>query len=368
MRIADIVSVLEKWAPPSLQESYDNAGLLLGRPENDCTGVLCALDATEAVLDEARQLGVNMILVHHPIIFSGLRRINGNNYVERTILKAIEYRMAIYACHTNLDNLLQGVNGRMADRLGLINRTLLAPKPAMLKKLFTFAPRADADKVRNALFEAGAGHIGHYSHCSFNTEGLGSFLPGEGSQPHIGQPGVLHFENEVKLEVLFPAHLEANLIRALKAAHPYEEVAYDIVPLANEHQELGAGLLGDLQDPLAPENFLELLQKQFCLPLVRHTAPPNRPIRKVALCGGAGSFLISKALAAGADAFVTADLKYHEFFDADGRLLLADIGHYESEQFTIDLLQEFLLQKFPTFAVLKTKVETNPVQYFKAGS
>jgi dinuclear metal center YbgI/SA1388 family protein len=368
MRIADIVNVLETWAPASLQESYDNAGLILGNPDWECRGVLCSLDATEAVVEEAIQSGVNLIVAHHPIIFSGLKRINGKNYVERTILKAIENKIAIYAIHTNLDNLLDGVNGRMADRMGLINRSILAPKTAILKKLYTFAPVADADKVRNALFDAGAGHIGRYSNCSFNSEGLGSFLPGEGTQPHVGQKGEMHFEKEVKLEVIFPAWLEKRLIAALKTAHPYEEVAYDIVPLTNEHQGIGAGLLAELNQPMEPEIFLAMLQEQFCLPIVRHTAPPGRPIQKVALCGGAGSFLISKALAAGADAFVTADLKYHEFFDAEGRLLLADIGHYESEQFTIDLLQEFLQQKFPTFAVLKTKVETNPVQYFQAKS
>ena len=364
MKIADIVACLEALAHPSLQESYDNAGLLTGNAGWECTGILCTLDATEEVVDEAITKKFNLVVAHHPIIFGGLKKINGKNYVEKTVIKAIKNDIAIYAIHTNLDNVLTGVNGRIAALLGLENTRVLAQKTAALKKLFTFAPADKAAAVRQALFDAGGGHIGQYSECSFNSPGTGTFRASEGANPYVGAIGEQHQENEVKIEVIFPAYLQSPLVAALKAAHPYEEVAYDVVALENTHSGTGSGVVGEWPEGLDEKAFLERLKSVFNIPVVRHTALTGRPIRRVAVCGGAGSFLISKALAAGADAYVTADLKYHEFFDADGRMLLADIGHYESEQFTINLLQEVLEQKFPTFAVLKTGVKTNPVHYF----
>lgn len=364
MLILDIVKELEAWAPPALQESYDNAGLIVGDPQAVCTGIICALDATEAVVDEAKAAGANLIVAHHPIVFSGIKKLTGKNYVERTVISAIRNGVAIYACHTNLDNLLEGVNREMAARIGLLNGRILAPRPGTLRKIASFVPVAHADRVRQAMFDAGAGEIGQYSSCSFNTAGVGTFLAGNDTQPFVGERGELHREPELRVEMLYPVFREGAILRAMKEAHPYEEVAFDIYPLSNSHPGIGAGLIGQLAEPLSLDVFLDLLSEKFNQPVLRHTAPTGRPIRTVAICGGAGSFLITNAIAQGADAFVTADLKYHEFFDADGRLLLVDIGHYESEQFTIGLLQEFLLQKFPTFAVLKTKVETNPVHYF----
>lgn len=364
MKITAITSFLESLAPPVLQESYDNAGLITGSPDWECTGILCSLDATEDVIAEAVSRGCNLVVAHHPIVFGGLKRITGANYVERTVIAAIRQNIAIYAIHTNLDNVLDGVNGRMAALLDLQDLRVLAPRPQTLRKLFTFAPVAHAAAVRAALFAAGAGQIGRYGECSFNAEGTGTFTAGQGTQPFVGQQSVPHAEAEMKIEVIYPAHLEASIIKALLAAHPYEEVAYDLVPLANTHPGIGAGLIGRLPQALSQNDFLALLRKQFGTPMIRHTRLAQTPVEWVALCGGAGSFLISNALRAGAHAFVTADLKYHEFFDANDRLLLADIGHYESEQFTIDLMQEVLEQKFPNFAVLKTKVETNPVRYY----
>lgn len=364
MRINTIISFLESLAPPVLQESYDNAGLITGSGDWECTGILCSLDATEPVIEEAVRLGCNLVVAHHPIVFGGLKRLNGKNYVEKTVIAAIKKDIAIYAIHTNLDNIMTGVNGRMAQVLGLQNLQILSPKPGTIRKLFTFVPVAHAATVREALFAAGAGQIGRYGECSFNAAGTGTFTAGQGTQPFAGAEGVPHEEAEIKVEVIFPAHLEQAVTKALLTTHPYEEVAYDLVILGNTHPQIGAGIVGQLSEALPANGFLDLLRQRFHTPLIRHTAPGNRPIQKVALCGGAGSFLISNALRAGADAFVTADLKYHEFFDANDRLLLADIGHYESEQFTIDLLQEVLEQKFPNFAVLKTKVETNPVRYY----
>jgi dinuclear metal center YbgI/SA1388 family protein len=329
----------------------------------DCKGIICALDATEEVIKEAIERKCNMVIAHHPIIFGGLKKINGKNYVEKTIIAAIKNDIAIYAIHTNLDNVITGVNGKIAAMLGLKDVTILAPKEGQLKKLFTFVPVANAATVREAIFDAGAGHVGNYSECSFNTEGTGTFKAGDGTNPFVGKIGDQHSEHEVKIEVIFPAFIETALIAALKKAHPYEEVAYDIVMLTNQHQEIGAGIIGQLAEKIDPPAFVQQLKTVFKVPIVRHTALPLKPLQRIAVCGGAGSFLISKALTAGADAFVTGDMKYHEFFDANDRMVICDVGHYESEQFTIDLLQEILAQKFLNFAVLKTAVRTNPVYY-----
>lgn len=364
MKIMEAIQVLEQAAPLSYQEGYDNAGLLTGNSNWNCTGILCTLDATEQVIMEAKERRCNLVVAHHPIIFGGLKKITGRNYVEKSVISAIKHDIVIYAIHTNLDNVLHGVNNRIADRLGLVSRRILAPKDGQLMKLCSFVPLAQADELRTALFEAGAGHIGRYSDCSFNVEGTGTFKGGAGTNPFAGNPGELHREKEVKLEVIFPAHLQSRLVAALLKSHPYEEVAYDIIPLANEHPEVGSGLIGELPEPVTEEGFLHILKNAFELSIVRHTPLLGKKIQKVALCGGAGSFLTGRALAAGADVYVTADVKYHEFFDANDRLVIADIGHWESEQFTTDLLVDILQAKFPTFAVLKSAINTNPVRYF----
>lgn len=364
MKIAEIISFLESIAPPSLQESYDNAGLLTGHHNWICSGILVTLDATEEVINEAKAKNCNLIVAHHPIIFSGLKKLNGKNYIEKAVIAAIKNDIAIYAIHTNLDNIISGVNGRIADLLGLKNISVLLAKDNCLKKLFTFVPVSEAGKVRNAIFEAGGGHIGNYSECSFNVEGTGTYKAGEHTNPFIGKIGEQHREPEIKIEVIFPAWIENKIIQSLLTAHPYEEVAYDIVCLDNTFQQIGSGIIGELKDPLNEVIFLDKLKEVFNLKIIKHTMLKQAPVKKVAICGGAGSFLISKALTAGADFFITSDIKYHEFFDANGTIVIADIGHYESEQFTVDLLKDVLEQKFTTFAVLKTEVITNPVQYY----
>jgi dinuclear metal center YbgI/SA1388 family protein len=364
MKIKDVITSLESLAPPSLQEGYDNAGLITGDETADCRGILVSLDATEPVVDEAIKKGCNLVIAHHPIVFSGLKRITGKNYVQRTIIKAIRNDIALYAIHTNLDNIINGVNGRIASLLGLKDISILSSKENQLKKLYTFVPAADADKIRRALFDAGGGHIGNYDECSFNAEGFGTFKGDLTTDPYVGKPGELHRENEIKIEVVFPAWIEARIIKNLLSAHPYEEAAYDIVKLDNKFPAVGSGIVGELEAPMEETSFLLLLKEKFGLTIIKHTQLLSKPIKKVAACGGAGSFLISSALTEGADIYITSDIKYHEFFDANGKMVIADIGHYESEQFTINLLQEFLEQKFPTFAVLKTEVNTNPVRYF----
>jgi dinuclear metal center YbgI/SA1388 family protein len=364
MKIKEILSAIEVFAAPELQEEYDNAGLITGNGAWDCTGVLCTLDVTVDVIAEAKEKGCNLIVAHHPIVFKGLKRINGKNYVEQVMIAAIKEDVAIYAAHTNLDNVVLGVSGKMAEKLGLKNIKTLAPKPKMLRRLITFAPHDKAEEVRKAVFAAGAGHIGQYSDCSFNSKGVGTFKADEGADPYVGKVGELHEEEETKIEIVYPFYLEQQVVNALVDNHPYEEVAYDIFTMENVHYGIGAGVIGELESPVKEQQFLQTLKTTFQCGAIRHTPLTGKAVQKVALCGGAGSFLTKVAIAAGADIYITGDVKYHEFFDADGRLVLADIGHYESEQFTIDLLHDLIAKKFPTFAVLKTTVNTNPVQYF----
>lgn len=363
MKIKEIIQAIEAFAPLQYQESYDNAGLIFGNAGWDVTNVLLTLDATEAVIDEAIEKNCNLVIAHHPIVFGGLKKINGNNYVERVAIKAIKHDIAVYAAHTNLDNVRNGVCAEMATRLGLQQSRVLSPKNNLLKKLYTFVPHADAERVRAALFAAGAGHIGHYSECSYNAEGTGTFRGDESTQPHAGVPGERHFEPETKLEVIFPVYLETRIIQALLASHPYEEVAYDVISLENAHPQVGSGLIGELPEAMEETAFLQLVKDRFQTGCVRFTPLRGKKVKKVALCGGAGSFLLKKAIAAGADAYISADFKYHEFFDAENQLIIADIGHFESEQFTVELFYHILTEKFRNFAPLKSTIKTNPVNY-----
>ena len=364
MKIHDITSYLETVAPLSLQESYDNAGLITGNGQWECTGIITSLDATEEVVLEAIAKKCNLIVAHHPIIFGGLKKIIGKNYVEKTIIAAIKNDIAIYSIHTNLDNVLQGVNGRIADKLGLINRRILQPKKDVLKKLITFVPTEKLEEVRNAIFNAGGGQVGNYSECSFTVSGEGTFKGNEQTKPYIGKVGERHTEKETRIEIIFPEWIENSVLKAMISVHPYEEVAYDILSLDNQYQNIGSGLTGELEKPISEADFLDLLKKAFKLSIIRHTPLKGKMVKKIALCGGSGSFLTGVAIASGADFYVTGDVKYHEFFDANGKLVIADIGHYESEQFTIDLLFDILSEKFLSFAVLKTGIITNPVHYF----
>lgn len=363
MKISAIINFLETVAPPALQENYDNCGLIIGSGSWECKGVLVTLDATEEVVLEAVTQGCNLIVAHHPIIFSGLKKLNDAHYVGRAVISAIKNDIAIFAIHTNLDNVLHGVNGKMAAMLGLKNITILKPLTGQLGKLVTFVPHDHLEAVRTALFDAGAGHIGNYDETGFYSEGTGSFRAGPGADPFVGELGVRHYEKETRLEVIYPLHKQQNLVARLKEAHPYEEVAYDLLTLQNLDSSVGSGMIGELETDWDEQEFLRRVAVIFGLKVVRHTALLGKSIRKVAICGGAGSFLITNALRSGADIYLTSDLKYHEFFEADGKLVLADIGHFESEQFTVNLLFDLIQEKFPNFAVLKSGVETNPVQY-----
>ena len=362
--IKDVASYLEKVAPLSLQESYDNAGLLVGSFSEEVKGILISLDCTEDIISEAIARKCNLVVSHHPIIFSGLKKLNGKTYVERTVIKAIQNNVAIYAIHTNLDNVMEGVNKKIAEKLGLKNLKILSSRKNQLRKIVTFCPEDHAEKIRSALFAAGCGHIGMYDECSYNLQGTGTFRALEGAKPYIGKKGERHSEVEIRIESVFPAHLENQIVAALIKSHPYETVAYDIYSLENANQDIGSGMVGDCNDEMDEKEFLKYLKNAMQTASIRHSALLNKKVKKVAICGGSGSFLLEAAVQSGADFFVTADYKYHQFFDADKRIVIADIGHYESEQFTSELLKELLVRNFSTFAVRLTELVTNPVQYY----
>lgn len=362
--IADIINFLETLAPLHLQEEYDNCGLVCGSSSTTALGAIVALDLTEEVVDETLGKGFNLIIVHHPPIFKGLKKIDANDPVTRILLRCIQHEISVYAIHTNLDNVIWGVNGEIAARMGLNNLQVLAPKAGTHFQLNTYVPSAHAEGVKNAIFEAGAGAIGLYNECSFSSLGEGTFKALEGANPFIGEKGLRHLEQEQKLEFIFPVHLQTQVMMALKAAHPYETVAYNILPLENHFHELGAGAIGTLPEPVAEKDVLLMLKSIFKTVTIRHSPFTGKPIKTIALCGGSGKSLINNALRNKADLYFTGDLGYHDFFLPAGRMLLADIGHFESEQYTSDLLERVIKEKFPTFAVLKTGRYTNPVNYF----
>jgi dinuclear metal center YbgI/SA1388 family protein len=363
MQLKEIASILENFAPLSLQESYDNSGLIVGSPDQEITGILLTIDVTEEVVEEALKKKANLIISHHPFIFTGLKKITGNNYIERTAIKAIKNDTAIYAAHTNLDAVYNGVSRRMAEKLELKNCKILSPLKGKLSKLVTFIPLSHLDMVRDAIFNAGAGNIGNYDYCSFNVQGKGSFRGNEETNPFAGEKGKLHFEDEIRFETIFPNYLQNNIIKALLSAHPYEEVAYDIYPLQNAFEKAGAGILGEVEEPIDELKFLEKIKKTFHTGCIRHTSLRNKPVKRVALCGGSGSFLLDDSIKNEADIFISADFKYHQFFDSEGKIIIADIGHYESEQFTKEIFYEILTKKISNFAVHFSDTNTNPIKY-----
>ncbi|NOR86551.1 MAG: Nif3-like dinuclear metal center hexameric protein [Bacteroidales bacterium] len=364
MKLHQILKELQNWAPFQYQESYDNSGLLVGSVDSDIHKILISLDITESVIKEAIEGRFNLIISHHPIIFSGIKSLTGKNEEERVLLSAIKNDIAIIAMHTNLDNVHHGVNSTISKKLGLLNTEILKPKNGTLKKLTVFIPEKHHDIVRKAVFEAGAGHIGNYKECSFGVSGTGTFKAEELSNPFVGVVNQFHEESEIRMETVFPANLQSKVIQAIIKSHPYEEPAYDIYSLDNKNLKIGAGIIGDLPEPMEEKDFLNFLKEQLQTNCVRHTSFRNKKVSKVALCGGSGSFLIKDAKAAKADIFITGDVKYHDFFEANNHLMIADVGHYESEQFTKDLIGEFLIKIFPNFAVQISEHHTNPIKYF----
>lgn len=363
MQLRQITQFIESIAPLEFQESYDNSGLLIGHPDDEISGVLITLDITEDIIDEAISKNANLIIAHHPLIFSGIKKLNNKNDIERCIRKAIKNDLAIYAAHTNLDSVFGGVNSKISEKLELQDCRILAPTPNFLRKLVTFVPCNEAMRVREAIFSAGAGNIGNYDSCSFNTQGTGSFKGNDQANPYVGKKNQLHYEDEIRIETIFPKHIQSRVIQSLLNAHPYEEVAYDIYPLENEYQQFGIGMIGNLKTPISELDFLRNLKDTFHCKVIKHTKLLGKPVQRIAICGGSGSEFLNKAIAQNADVFISGDFKYHQFFDARQKIIIADIGHYESEQFTKEVFYELLTKKFPKFAIHLSDIITNPINY-----
>ena len=362
-KIKEILSILEEMAPLAYAEDFDNVGLLVGNQENEATGILVCHDALESVIDEAILKNCNLVVCFHPIIFSGLKKITGKNYVERSVLKAIKNDIAIYAVHTALDNHKNGVNKIFSDALGMVNTRILVPKQNFIQKLVTYTIPENVEELRNALFEAGAGKIGNYEDCSFNSKGIGTYMGNEDSNPEIGERFEFVENDEIKIEVTFEKQLQSKILKALFKNHVYEEVAYEIYDLQNTHQNIGLGMIGELEKPMSETEFLNFVKDKMQCGSIRHSTMLGKPIQKVAVLGGSGSFAIKNAIQANADVFLTADLKYHNFYEAENQIVLADIGHFESERFTKNYIVDFLKKKIPNFAVNFSEENTNPVKY-----
>ena len=363
MKIKDIIAILEAMAPTAYAEDFDNVGLLTGNDGATATGIMVCHDALESVIDEAISKNCNIVVCFHPILFSGLKKITGKNYVERAVIKAIKNDIALYAVHTALDNHKQGVNKIFCDALGLTETRILIPKEGFIRKLVTYTIPENAETLRNALFDAGAGNIGNYEYCSFTSIGMGSYQGNADSKPEVGAPGEFVEAQEIKIEVTFEKHLEGKILKALFSSHIYEEAAYEVYTLDNRHQNIGLGMTGELATPMEEAAFLQFVRDTMKAGGIRHSAYTGRMIKKVAVLGGSGSFAIKNAIASGADAFLTADLKYHQFYEAEGKLLLADIGHFESERFTSDYMAGFLSERIQEIPVVISGVNTNPVYY-----
>ena len=363
MILSVITSYLNSTIPLSLQESYDNCGLLVGNPESDIKGALICLDITAEVLVEAIEKNCNLVISHHPLIFTGIKRVTGKRESEELVIRAIKENIAIFALHTNLDNHFDGVNRQLCSKLGILNPEILRPMTGILRKLVTFCPVSHAVQVRQAIFDAGAGQIGNYDNCSYNLHGEGTFRALEGANPFVGEVGKLHNETEVRIETIFPGYLENAVLTSLKNTHPYEEVAYDIYPLANKHNRIGAGMIGTLPEAMDAEKFLIHIKEILQVGCIRHTNLKNKKVHRIAVCGGSGSFLINDAIFCNADIYITGDIKYHDFFIPGNQMILADVGHFESEQFTKELIYTLLKKKFTTFALFISGANTNPVNY-----
>jgi len=364
MKISQITDYLEAIAPLYLQEDYDNSGLIVGNKNTIVKKALICIDSIEETINEAIKKKCNLIIAHHPIVFKGFKKLTEKSYIEKTLVKAIKNDIAIYAIHTNLDNVFNGVNKKICDTIGLTDYRILKPKKHLLSKLVTYAPLKHTTIVRNALFKEGAGKIGNYDMCSFNSIGEGTFRASKNSNPYIGRFNEYHTENETKIEVIVPKYLEQQIIENLLKVHPYEEVAYELYPILNSHPKIGSGMIGFLKKETDIKKFLSALKRKMKIKQIRHTKIIKNKVQKIAVCGGSGSFLLDDAIKNKADLFISSDFKYHQFFDANKDIIIADIGHYESEQFTKDLIFDLLIKKFPKFAIILSETNTNPISYF----
>lgn len=363
MKILDVIKYLDQLIPAGYQESYDNCGLQVGDTSAEITGALISLDLTEAVVDEAVETRSNLIVTHHPFIFGGLKHIDADSPAGRIIYKLIRNGIAVYSAHTSLDKLSNGVSAQLAKRLGLCNLRILAPDSDSLKQLVVYCPKEQSQQLKDALYAAGAGNIGNYRHCSYSVNGTGTFEPLQGANPFVGTVGSETYTSEERIEMVYPKAFENKIVSALKANHPYETPAYSLIPLSNANPDVGLGIVGELPEDVEIETFIETVKQTVGIPVVRHSELCRKKVRTVALCGGAGAEFIGTAVAQNADIYLTSDIKYHDFQKATGHIVLADIGHYESEQFAKEFFYDKLSEKFRIFAIRIAKTETNFVGY-----
>lgn len=364
MLIKEIIHHLQELAPLARQEDYDNSGLQVGRVDVDCSGALVCVDVTPAVVNEAIALGCNLIISHHPLIFKPLKHITGSSLTEQSVMIALSNNVTVYSAHTCLDNAPKGVSWKMAHMLGLEQVSVLQPQTNRMLKLSVFVPPTHADKLCESLFEAGAGHIGSYEHCVFRSQGCGSWRPLDGADPCIGTVGEVSSQPEVRLDMMLPVWKREAVEQALLAVHPYERPAYEFVAVRNSEPDAGSGAIGVLPEPMTAAQLALKIKDTFGSPVIRCSLmAPESMVQKVALCGGSGASLISHAIAAGADVYLTSDTKYHDFVDYGKRILLVDIGHHESEQCTKSIFYHLIREIFPNFAVRYSQQDINPIKY-----
>jgi len=364
MKLKDLCSFLDSGVPLSFQEGYDNSGLQVGLPEREISSALVTLDVTEEVMNEAVAGKIDVIISHHPLIFNGIMSLAGKSYTERILYEAVKNDIAVYSAHTNLDAFSNGVSRKMSEKIGLEEIRVLSPSGNKLLKLVTYIPESHIEAVRDKLFESGAGVIGNYDNCGFTISGTGSFRANEMAKPFTGEKGKIHFEKEIRFETILFSHLKEKVIKALLNAHPYEEVAYDLYALENKNAEIGLGCVGKFHNPVSENEFLKLVCSVFNAKGIRYSKLTGKSVRKVALCGGSGASLINLAISSEADVFLTSDIKYHDFFKAENKILLVDTGHFESEKFSGEILKDLIIKKFPKFAVRFSETNTNPINYF----
>ena len=363
MIVKEVINYLDEFSPFCYAEEFDNVGLIIGDYTQKVNGILVTLDSTESVIDEAIKSKCNLIISFHPIIFNDIKSITTNTYVERVIHKSIKNNISIIAIHTSLDNSIKGVNSAICKKLDIKNYKILIPKERTIKKLTTYIPSENVAKLKSEIFKIGGGSLGKYDNCSFSYKGLGSFKGNKKSNPKIGNKLTYTEIEEVCVNITFLKHLEKEVVKALKENHPYEEIAYEINTLENSNQNIGMGMIGELASSMDENKFLSFLKKKMKSKLIKHSKKIGKKIAKIAVLGGSGSFAIENAINSGADAFVTSDLKYHDYFKAENKILLVDIGHYESEQYTKNLIFNFLTKKIPNFAIVLSKTNTNPIMY-----
>lgn len=365
-KIKEVLQAMDAICSESIQESWDNSGLQWGDDSETVKGVIVSLDVTMDVINEAIDCGCNLIIAHHPLIFGPLKQVRKNGTeVERLAYHCIQNSIAVYAAHTNWDKVAQGVSWVMAKRIGLLNEEILQPEKDGLCNLKVMGTPRDIAEIRKAWFNAGIGNVGEYSNCSFTTDGWGTFEPSESANPSVGEKNKTEFLRENAIEILCTKKDVSKALAIATETSSYETIAHSIIPLKNTNDTLGFGCIGELKEALSLSDFLALCKEKYACKVVRYNPSEKiKNIKTVAVCGGSAIDFLPTAIARKADAYITADVKYHQFMLADDALTLVDVGHYESEIWAMEYLTHLISEKFHNFAIRLTTINTNSVRYF----